>query len=70
MFLVIQYETSYEKHLKEYNNIYQVVTKDKDAEGEHFTVGIPFPVIKYLRADNPNTSLPRTDAALWGTGNR
>lgn len=53
VFLVIQYETSYEKHLKEYNNIYQVVTKDKDAEGEHFTVGIPFPVIKYLRADNP-----------------
>lgn len=53
VFLVIQYETSYDKHLAEYNNIYQVVTKDKDADGEHFTNGVPFPAIKYLRQDNP-----------------
>ena len=37
VFLVIQYETSYDKHLKNYKNIYQVVTKDVDAEGEHYT---------------------------------
>lgn len=53
VFLVIQYETSYDKHLKNYNNIYQIVTKDKDAEGEHFTNGVPFPVIKFLRKDFP-----------------
>ncbi len=53
VFLVIQYETSYDKHLKGYNNIYQIVTKDKDADGEHFTGGVPFPVIKFLRQDYP-----------------
>jgi len=53
VFLVIQYENSYDKHLANYNNIYQVVTKQKDADGEHFTNGVPFPVIKYLRKDNP-----------------
>lgn len=53
VFLVIQYESSYDKHLQGYNSIYQVVTKDKDADGEHFSNGVPFPVIKYLRQDNP-----------------
>lgn len=53
VFLVIQYETSYDKHLKGYNSIYQIVTKDKDADGEHFTGGVPFPVIKFLRQDYP-----------------
>jgi putative ABC transport system permease protein len=53
VFLVIQYENSYDKHLQGYNNIYEIVTKDKDADGEHFTNGVPFPVIKYLRQDNP-----------------
>ncbi len=53
VFLVIQYETSYDKHLQGINNIYQVITKDKDSEGEHFTNGVPFPVIKYFRQDNP-----------------
>lgn len=53
VFLVIQYETGYDKHLQGFNNIYQVVTKDKDADGEHFTNGVPFPAIKYLRQDNP-----------------
>ena len=53
VFLVIQYETSYDKHLKNYHNIYQVVTKDVDAEGEHFTSGVPFPAIKFLRQDFP-----------------
>ena len=53
VFLVIQYETSYDKHLKSYKNIYQVVTKDVDAEGEHYTSGVPFPSVKYLRQDFP-----------------
>ncbi len=32
VFLVIQYETSYDKHLQGYDSIYQIVTKDKDAK--------------------------------------
>jgi putative ABC transport system permease protein len=54
VFLVIQYETSYDKHLQRYTDIYQVVTKDVDADGEHFTNGVPFPTIKYLRQDYPD----------------
>ena len=53
VFLVIQYETSYDKHLQGYDSIYQVVTKDKDADGEHFSGGVPFPMIKFLRQDYP-----------------
>ncbi len=53
VFLVIQYETSYDRHLQGYDSIYQVVTKDKDSDGEHFTGGVPFPVIKFLRQDYP-----------------
>jgi predicted permease len=53
VFLVIRYETSYDKHLKGYKNIYQVVTRDQDEAGEHFTVGVPFPAIKFLRQDFP-----------------
>jgi putative ABC transport system permease protein len=53
VFLVIQYETSYDKHLHGYDSIYQIVTKDKDADGEHFSGGVPFPVIKFLRQDYP-----------------
>ena len=53
IFLVIQFEFSYDKHLTNYKNIYEVVTKDKDADGEHFISGVPFPTIKYLRKDYP-----------------
>lgn len=53
IFLVIQYEFSYDKHLANYGNIYQVITKDIDAEGEHYTGGIQFPAIKFLRKDFP-----------------
>lgn len=53
VFLVIQYETSYDKHLKNYKNIHEIVTKDVDEAGEHFTVGVPFPATKFLRQDFP-----------------
>lgn len=53
VFLVIQYETSYDKHLSNYSSLYQVVTKDVDADGEHYTSGVPFPAIKFLRQDYP-----------------
>lgn len=53
VFLVIQYENSYDKHLKNYQHIYQVVTKDIDGTEERFTEGVPFPAIKFLRQDFP-----------------
>ena len=51
VFLVIQYETSYDKHLEGYDRIHQVVINFKDAEGDHFETGTPFPTIQYLRKD-------------------
>jgi putative ABC transport system permease protein len=53
IFLVIQFEYSHDKHLSQYRNIYEVVTKDVDSEGEHFSPGVPFPSIKFLRKDFP-----------------
>ncbi len=53
VFLVIQFETSHDKHLSNYKQIYQVVSQDKDADGEHYTGGVPFPYIKFLRQDFP-----------------
>ncbi len=53
IFLVIQFEYSHDKHLKNYNSIFQVVTKDIDSDGEHYSPGVPFPFIKFLRQDFP-----------------
>lgn len=53
IFLVIQFEFSYDKNLPNYLSIYQIATKDKDADGEHFTGGVPFPLAKFLRKDFP-----------------
>ena len=53
IFLVIQFEFSYDKKLPNYKNMYQVVTVDKDADGEHYSNGVPFPTIKFLRKDFP-----------------
>jgi hypothetical protein len=53
VFLVIQFETSHDKHLVNYKQIYQIVSQDKDADGEHYTGGVPFPTIKFLRQDFP-----------------
>ena len=53
IFLIIQFEFSYDKYVSNYKNIYQVVTEDKDADGEHYSGGVPFPIIKFLRKDFP-----------------
>lgn len=53
IFLVIQYEYSYDKHITGYKSIYHIVGTDKDAEGEHYTTGIAFPAIQVIRKDYP-----------------
>jgi len=53
VFLVIQFEYSHNNHLKGYSNLYQLVTRDMDGDGEHFTPGMPFPTTKFLRQDYP-----------------
>lgn len=56
IFLVLQFETSYDSFWKNKDNIYEVVTKDMDADGESYTVGLPFPSIDYLRKDYPQVT--------------
>lgn len=56
IFLVIRYEYSYDTHHTNRNNIFQVVTKDIDADGEHYTSGVPFPATKFLRQDFPQVT--------------
>lgn len=53
IFLVVQSETSYDRFWAQSNNLYQVVTKDIDGDGESYTSGIQFPAIKHLRQDYP-----------------
>lgn len=53
IFLVIQFETSYDSFQKNGDHIYQLLTKDVDADGEQYTIGLPFPSIKFLRQDYP-----------------
>ena len=54
VFLVIQFEYSHNQYLASYRNIYHLVTRDTDSEGEHFTGGVPFPMLEYLRKDYPS----------------
>lgn len=53
VFLVLEFEYSHNRHLQNYDHLSQVVTRDKDSEGEHFTGGVPFPMIQHLRLDFP-----------------
>ena len=53
IFLVVQYETSYDNFWADHEDMYQIVTKDIDADGEGFTSGVQFPAIKFLRQDYP-----------------
>ena len=53
LFLVIRFELSFNKHFSKYNSICQIVSKSTNADGEHFTGGVPFPFLKHLRQDYP-----------------
>lgn len=53
IFTVIRFELGSNRHLKNYDRIFQVITRDQDADGEHYTPGVPFPTLKYLKLDYP-----------------
>jgi len=63
LFIVVQYELSYEKFQPHYQNIYRVVTQDKYADGIDYTPGTPFPVLDAMRVDIPQI----TTAALYAS---
>src|SRR5215831_11047377 len=53
LFIVVQYEMSYEKFQPNYSSIYQIVTEDKYPDGIQYTPGVPFPSVDAVRADFP-----------------
>ncbi|MEO5889872.1 MAG: ABC transporter permease, partial [Ferruginibacter sp.] len=54
LFLVVNYETGYDKFQPNYKRIYHVVTQDKYAEGITYNSGVPVPVLEALRIEMPN----------------
>ncbi len=53
IFVVIQYETSFEKFRPNFKNIYHVVTEQKREEGHSYNPGLPIPSTDALRLDFP-----------------
>ncbi len=53
LFIVVQYELSYDKFQKNYSQIYRIVTQDKFEDGIDYTPGIPFPALDAVRLDFP-----------------
>src|SRR5215216_4259598 len=54
LFLVVNYELSYDKFQPNYKRIYRVVTQDKFSDGITYNPGIPVPALKALRLQMPN----------------
>ncbi len=53
LFIVVDYELSYDTFQPNYKNIYHVVTIDKYPDDMEYTAGIPYPALEALRADFP-----------------
>jgi hypothetical protein len=53
IFLVIQFETSFDTFHKKKDRIYRVLTEFKDPSGDNFSAGVPFPLPAALRNDFP-----------------
>src|SRR5688572_20430517 len=57
IYVVVNYEYSYDKHFADRENIYHIITKDIRAGEESFTVGIPYPALKVLRSEFPEATI-------------
>ena len=53
IFLVVQYEQSFDNFHTKKNRIYRVVREGKNPVGREYRTGVPFPVTDGLRADYP-----------------
>ncbi|MEJ7829501.1 MAG: ABC transporter permease [Segetibacter sp.] len=53
LFLVIQFDTSFDTFHKKKDRIYRVLTEFKDPSGNNFSSGVPFPLPAALRNDFP-----------------
>ena len=69
IFLVIQFETSFDTFHTKKDRIYRVITEFKDPSGINYSSGVPFPLPKTLRADFPQlekvTAIANDDNTLY-----
>ena len=65
IFLVIQYEQSFDNFHTKGNRIYRVVRIGKNPTNREYRTGVPFPVTPTLRADFPRLA---NAAAIFGVG--
>ncbi|OQP62737.1 ABC transporter permease [Niastella vici] len=54
LFIVVQYEMSYDRFQPNYDRIYRVVTQDKFDKDITYNSGVPVAALKALRTDLPN----------------
>jgi len=54
LFIVVEYELSYDKFQPKYDRIYHVAAKIKSAEGDGYGEGVPFPAYDALRVQFPD----------------
>lgn len=64
LFLVIQFETSFDTFHFDKKNIYRVVSEFQGPEGVNYSSGVPFPTADALRNDFPQI---KNVAAIYGT---
>jgi len=72
IFLVVQFETSFDNFHSKKNNIYRVVTAFSNPDGVHLNSGTPLPISKGLRTDFPGmmvASIFRSDGSHYSVGN-
>ena len=66
IFLVIQYEQSFDDFHANKNNIYRVVRIGKNPANREYRTGVPFPVTQALRTELPQL---KNAAAIFGDNN-
>src|ERR1700745_2054739 len=66
IFLVIQYEESFDDFHANKDQIYRVVRIGRRAENREYRTGVPFPVTQGLRADLPQL---KNAAAIYSDNN-
>ena len=54
LFIVVNYELSYDKFQPNYTRIYHIAAKIKSAEGNSYDEGMPYPAYDALRAQFPD----------------
>ncbi|WP_214073173.1 ABC transporter permease [Mucilaginibacter sp. dw_454] len=63
IFVVVQFELSYEKFQPNYKNIYRIVLQQDLGDGISYSEGTPYPITAALRADFPQVKLAALNTA-------